>query len=186
MKSKKILSLVISICIGTSILTATSYAANEPTKTDKAQVQKDGEIIAFLMTVDKNEIALAKLALTKETTPAIKKYAQMLQTQHTQNLHEALMLSKKINLAPVDTATVISLQKNGVNGLATLSHLKGKDFDKAYIDAMVSGHTAVLKMIDDNLLKNVSNSSLKEFVIATRPHIELHLQQGQIIQKELN
>ncbi len=190
MKSKKILSLIISICIGTSIFVANSYASNEPntssTQVDKTQTQKDGEIIAVLITVDKNEIALAKLALKKETTPAIKKYAQMLKTQHTQNLHEALKLSKKIGLAPVDTSTVTSLQKEGVKGMTTLSSLKGKDFDKAYIDAMVSGHTAVLKMIDDDLLKNVSNSSLKEFVIATRPHIEFHLQQGQIIQKELN
>ena len=65
MKSKKILSLIISICIGTSIFAANSYAANEPntnsTKTDKTQTQKDGEIIAVLITVDKNEIALAKL-----------------------------------------------------------------------------------------------------------------------------
>lgn len=188
MKSKKILSLLISICIGTSIFAANSYAANEhstsPTKTDKAQTQKDGEIIAILITVDKNEIALAKLALKKETTPAIKKYAQMLKMQHTQNLQEALKLSKKISLTPVDTSTVTSLQKEGVKGLATLSHLNGKAFDKAYIDAMVSGHTAVLKMIDDNLLKNVSNATLKKFVVATRPHIEFHLQQSQTIQKE--
>lgn len=190
MKSKKILSLIIPLCIGTAIFAASSYAAKEPntgaTKADKVQTQKNGEIIAVLITVDKNEIALAELALKKERTPAVKKYAQMLKRQHTQNLHEALKLSKKIGLAPVDTARVTSLQKEGVEGLATLSPLKGKDFDKAYIDAMVSGHTAVLKMIDKNLLKNVSNSSLKEFVIATRPHIVFHLQQGQIIQKALN
>ncbi|MGC1181964.1 DUF4142 domain-containing protein [Legionella sp.] len=190
MKSKKILSLIISICIGTSIFATNSYAATEPNtnslKNRKAQTQKDGEIIAILITVDKNEIALAKLALKKNTTPQIKNYAQMLKTQHTQNLNEALKLSKKIGLAPVDSSTVSFLQKEGVKGLATLSTLKSKDFDKAYINAMVSGHTAVLKMIDDNLLKNVSNSSLKEFVIATRPHIKFHLQQGQIIQKELH
>ena len=190
MKSKKFLSLIISIFIGTSIFAASSNAANSAdtnsTKTGSAQTQKDGEIIAILIAVDKNEIAAAKEALKKETTSAIKQYAQMLKTQHTQNLNETLKLSKQIDIAPIDTATVISLQQDGAKGLVTLSSLKGKDFEKAYINAMVTGHTDVLKMIDDDLLKNVSNPSLKKFLLATRPHIESHLLQGKTIQKGLN
>jgi putative membrane protein len=182
MKSKKILSILISIIVGISIFAATSYAAN-PTNT-KAN-QEDGEILAFLMTVDKNEIAIAKLALSKKTTPAIKKYAQMLKQQHTKNLNKALKVSKKTGIAPVSSAAVIALQKDGVKGLATLSPLQGKDFDKAFIDAMVAGHTDVLKVIDNDLLKNASNPAVKKLVVATRPHIAFHLQQGQMIQKQL-
>ena len=180
---------MMSIVIGTSMFAATSYASifssAKTTHNGSVQTQKDGEILAFLMTVDKNEIAIAKLALKKHTTPAIKKYAQMLKQQHTQNLKQALKLSKKTGITPVDSATVISLQKDGAKGLATLSPLNGKEFDTAFIGAMVSGHTQVLNDINNNLLKNASNPALKQYVLATRPHIEYHLQQGKIIQKEL-
>jgi len=190
MKSIKVLSSIISIFVGISIFATSSYAANSSDTTSpqvgNAQTQKNGEIIAILMAVDKNEIAAAKEALKKDTTPAIKQYAQMLKTQHTQNLNAVLKLSKKIDVAPIETATVTSLQKEGAKKLVSLSALKGKAFEKAYIDTMVTGHTAVLKMLDDDLLKNVSNPSLKKLLLATRPKIESHLQKGQTIQKSLN
>ena len=183
---KKILSLLIFILVGTSFFTASSYAANASDVPSTAQTNKDGEIIALLVAADKNEIAVAKEALKKGTTPAVKHYAKLLKLQHTKNLNGALKLSKKIGIAPIETATVISLQEDGAKELVTLSSLKGKEFNKEFVDAMVTGHTDVLKMIDDNFLKNVSNPSLKKFVLATRPHIEAHLKQGQKIQKSLN
>jgi putative membrane protein len=189
MKTKKIVSLIFSMVLGTSVSAATSYSESTnnttPAHTENAQTQKDGEIIAIVIAVNKNEIAAAKEALTKKTTPAIKRYAQMLKQQHTQNLNKILKLSKKIGVAPLETATAVSLQQDGAKELATLSSLKGKDFEKSYIDAMVNGHTHVLKLIDDDLLKNVSNPSLKKFLLATRPNIESHLQQGLALQKEM-
>ena len=150
------------------------------------QVQKDGEILDFLMTVDRNEIAITNLALEKQLTPDIKKYVQMLKQQHKQHFKQALNLSKKTGNSPIDSAAVISLQKNGARELAALTPLNGNAFDKAFIDAMVAGHTNVLNIINNDLLKNVSNPVLKKYILSTLPHIELHLQQGKMIQKELH
>lgn len=180
---------MMSIVIGSLIVTVDSYAAMHtkapPTVISNAQMQKDGEILAVLIAVDKNEIALAKEALKKQTTPAIKQYAHILKREHTQNLNETLRLSKKIGIAPIDTALVTSIQQDGAKGLVTLSSLNGIAFEKAYIHAMVKGHTHVLKMIDHDLLKHASNPLVKQLVLTTRPHIEAHLQEGKIIQKEL-
>lgn len=180
MNVKKIVSLLVSIVLGASVFAVSSYAI------DSDQAQQNGEILAILMTVDNNEIAIAKETLTKEMTPAIKKYAEMLEKQHTQNLNKAMEVSKKTGIAPVDTETVKSLQQDGAKGLATLSGLNGKEFDNAFINAMVSGHTAVLKMIDDTLLTNASNPAIKKFVQETRPHIAFHLKAGEVIQKDMN
>lgn len=183
MKSKQILSLISSIVLGSSIVTA-SYA-NHPS-THNAPTHKDGEIIAIVIAVDKNEIAAAKKALHKGVAPKVKQYAQMLKRQHSENLNEALRLRKEMHITPVKTARVISIQQKGAKELVTLSTLKNKNFEKAYVDAMVTGHAHVLKMIDNDLLKNASNASVKKFLLATRPHIKAHLQEGQAIQKELN
>ena len=190
MRTRTFLSWIITGFVGCFIFAASSTAGDVPKNSNsmdaastKTQMQKDSEIIAILITVNKNEITAAKEALRKTATPAIKQYARMLKKEHTQNLNDTLKLSKKINLPPIVSATVISLKKEGSKELITLTSLKGKKFEEAYINAMIKGHTDVLQMFDDNLLKDVSNSSLKSHLQATRPHIESHLQQAQAIQK---
>lgn len=186
MKSRFFSSLIISILIGIISL-GSSHASHAPDATGQStNSKKDGEIISILIAVNKNEIGAAKEALKKSSSPAVKKYAKMLKKEHTKNLNETLKLSKKIGVAPVECPTATEIKQNGANELTALSSLKGKDFDKAYIDAMVKGHTDVLQMMDDNLLKNVSNKSLKALLTATRPHIQSHLEQAKAIQSELN
>lgn len=51
---------------------------------------------------------------------------------------------------------------------------------------MVKGHTDVLNLFHKQFLKNVSNPFLKSFLASTRSHIQMHLTQGQKIQKDLD
>ncbi|WP_182393143.1 DUF4142 domain-containing protein [Legionella sp. PC997] len=175
--------------IGASILGVNSSLAS-PMNASESTVQNksknDGEIIATLIAVNKQEIAAAGEALKISNNPEVKQYAEMLKKQHTQNLNKTLVLSQKTNIAPVESAKVKLLQKKGAKELKTLSSLKGKNFDKAYIKAMIKGHTEVLHMFDNEFLNNVSNSSLKQLLLKTRPHIKAHLEEAEKIQKSLN
>ena len=187
MKTKFYLSLIISIFIGLFIFSGNATAATPEfsKKNGTAQTQKDGEIVALLIVLNKNEIAAAKEALKKVKNPTIKQYAKMLKKEHTKNLSEALTLSKKMDIAPVETVTVMVLKQDGKKEMITLAALHAKDFETKYIDAMIKDHTDALKMIDNNLLKNATNPYLKAQIEATRPHIVSHLQQAQAIQNKL-
>ena len=48
---------------------------------------------------------------------------------------------------------------------------KGKDFDKAYIDAQVKAHRDVLNVIDNKLLPSVQNGDLKTMLTDERSHV---------------
>jgi putative membrane protein len=183
MKSKVFSILSAFTVVGALLLSLNVNAADTATKEQK---QKDGEIVAFLVTLNKNEIAAAKQAMKKSKTASVKQYATMLNKQHTQNLADTLKVSKKIGIAPNNTAAVVQLQQNGKEELVGLAALKGNEFEKAYIDAMVKDHTDALNLIDNNLLVNVTNPDLKAQIEATRPHIAAHLQEGQTIQTQLN
>lgn len=189
MKSKFSLALSASIACSVFLFAGNvnaNHAAVDPVaQNSKAHTQKDGEIIAILLVVNKNEIAAAKEALKKTTNPAVKQYAQMIEKEHTKNLQETLKTDKKIGVTPIAGKIAVTLKQDGKKELIAISVLKGNDFDKAYIKAMVKGHSDVLHMMDDNLLKNVSNPALKKLLLATRPHIQAHLQQAQAIQNEL-
>lgn len=78
------------------------------------------------------EIALAKLAATRATTPAIKAYAKKIVADHAQanpalaQLAKAKGVTVSAGMSTSDTAR-----------LATLGKARGKAFDKAYVDEIV-------------------------------------------------
>ncbi len=56
--------------------------------------------------------------------------------------------------------------------------LDGKEFETAYLDGMIKGHTELLDMIDNKLLKTVKNDALKAHLTETRGHVAMHLEQA--------
>lgn len=191
MKSKTLLSLSIAAIIGATVYAPISTAAlpllnkQTPVTENAQQKKKDGQIISILVALNNNEISGAQEALQKTTNHSVKRYASMLQREHTKNLNKTLKLSKDLGIAPVATPTANTLARDGKKEMKTLAALNGNGFDVAYINDMVRDHTAALKLIDTNLLKNVSNPALKVQIERTRPHIVAHLEKAQKIQKQL-
>ncbi len=105
-------------------------------------------------------------------------YAKMLHTAHGENMAKTLKLGQSINVTPSDTKAVDALKVKGAGELAMLIPLDGKDFETAYIDAMIKGHTEALGMIDNQLLKTAKNDALKAHLTETRSHIAMHLEQA--------
>lgn len=186
MRSTFLLSLGLATIMATPLYAAsTDTSPTAPTTQENAQNQSDGEIIGVLVVLNKNEIAAAKQAMKKSKTSSVKQYASMLKNEHSKNLSDTLALSKKMGVNPVESATVITLKKEGKDEVMTLTTLNGQEFENAYINAMVKDHATALSTIDNNLLKNVSNPDLKAHLDATRTHIASHLEQGQNLQSTL-
>lgn len=191
MKSK-LLTLAVFL---TGFLTSSAFAVNSQEEANgqtapNSQVQnqnqqKDGEIIAWLIVLNQNEIDAAKQVANKNVTPIVKKYAHMMQTDHSKNLHDTMALSHKIGEKPVQTDDVITLKQQGKNDLASMKQLPDQKLQKVYIDNMVNGHEQAIKGIDQKLAV-VSNPELKQHLEATRTRVQAHLKDAQGIQQQLN
>jgi predicted outer membrane protein len=138
----------------------------------------DAEVLAFVIAVDDNEVLAATEAQKKKLSPDVMAYAKMLHTEHGKHQGEAMKLGQQIGVTPVDTAAVDKLRVKGAGALAALLPLDGKEFEKAYLAAMVKDHTEVLAMIDNQLLKAAENDAVKKHLTATRSHIASHLEQA--------
>jgi len=66
-----------------------------------------------------------------------------------------------------------------------LKALKGKEFDKAYVDNEVTYHQAVLDALDNTLIPNASNDELKSLLVKVRPAFVAHLDHAKHIQSTL-
>jgi putative membrane protein len=62
--------------------------------------------------------------------------------------------------------------------LASPKTTTGSDFDRAYIDAQVKAHQEVLDALDNKLIPNAQDASLKANLQQVRPTVAQHLKKG--------
>ncbi len=141
----------------------------------------DAEVLSFVAAVDVNEILAASEAKKKKISQPVMDYAKMLHTAHGENMAKTIQVGQQIKVTPSDTKAVDALKKKGAGELAMLIPLDGKEFETAYIDAMIKGHTEVLSMIDSKLLTTAKNEALKKHLTETRGHVAMHLEQAKKI-----
>ncbi|MBV9945602.1 MAG: DUF4142 domain-containing protein [Myxococcales bacterium] len=145
----------------------------------------DDEIVLVLHTANRGEIDQGNLAQTKAKDARVKKLAAMMVKDHTAADTKGVALAKKVKLQPAPSSVASSLQSDAESTTTSLKSETGGAFDKAYVDAQVKEHQAVLDTIDQKLLPNVKNAELKAFITEVRPKIAMHLQHAQDLQKSL-
>ena len=115
------------------------------------------------------EVAAGKMAATKATSARVKGFADMMVTDHTKAGDELAALAKTKNIT-LPAAPDADAQKKADD----LSKKTGKDFDKAYVDAMVDGHESAVKLFTD-ASQNCKDADLKAFATKTLPTLKMHL-----------
>ena len=155
------------------------------TTTDKQMSQpsqQEGKVTTWLIVLDQNEISAAKLALGRSKNPDVKKYAQMIIKDHTKNMKDTQMLMKKTKQKVTETEESKSLKDMGKNETKKLQPLKEKEFDVAYINAMIDGHTQAIQVLDQDISQLPDDSPIKAHLQATRQAVNAHLEKA----KEIN
>lgn len=115
------------------------------------------------------EVALGKLALTKTSNAQIKDFATMMVSDHGKANNDLMAIAKTKNITLPDSVDTDHKKK-----MDDLSKMNGKDFDKAYVDAMVDGHKKTLSLMKDEA-KDGKDADLKAFAAKTAPTVQMHL-----------
>lgn len=155
-----------------------SPAADAGTNTPTAD---DSLALGLLGALNEHEIAAAKQAEGKKVSAPVLEYAKMMETQHSENQKNTLALG---SLA--DTDEVQAKKAKGEQELSELDKKTGKQYETAYIDAMVKGHTDALSLIDTRLLALASSEPVKRHMKDTREHVAMHLEAARKLQGAKN
>jgi putative membrane protein len=145
----------------------------------------DPQIAHIVVTANQIDIDAGKLAKSKSKNKEVDKFAQQMITDHTGVNKQAVALAKKLKVKPEDNDTSKSLMKGAKESEAKLKKLKGKEFDKEYVDHEVAYHQAVLDAIDKTLIPSAKNAELKGLIEKVRPAIEAHLDHAKHLQADL-
>ncbi|SFI40136.1 putative membrane protein [Collimonas sp. OK307] len=145
----------------------------------------DAQIAGIVVAANTVDINAGMVAKSKSHNKEVKEFAQRMITDHSGVNKQATALVTKLHVTPEESATSASLKEGGVANLKNLHSLKGKAFDKAYVDHEVTYHQAVLDAIDKTLLPSAQNAELKDLIAKVRPAIDAHLQHAKEIQASM-
>jgi putative membrane protein len=134
----------------------------------------DATIVAIFDNANTADIQTAGLGAQKASDPAIRELAKNFVHDHTKVRQMARDLAAKLKVTPTppkDDKSVAELSMT----MSKLEHLKGKEFDKAFLDHEIAFHQAVLDAVSSTLLPAIQNDELKAFVKSVAPAFQGHL-----------
>lgn len=152
---------------------------------DPATAQADqGEAIGMLMAINEHEIAAAEQAREKNVTGDVLAYAEMMHTDHGQNLEDTRELAESAGINAMETQMVKSQREKSQRELERMAELEGDAYSTAYIDAMVRDHTEALTMIDSRMMPAATDDAVRQHLSDTRKAISSHLDRAQELQQD--
>ncbi len=148
----------------------------------KPEALSDAQIAAITDAANSAEIAQAKVAQQKSKDAGVKSFAAMMISHHG----EAKQKQAKLKLKTEESGLSTAMHADAGATLNALTTDSAKDFDKDYIAAQITGHQKVLDAINDQLLPNVKNASLKAYLEEIKPKVEQHLKQAKQLQENFD
>lgn len=114
------------------------------------------------------EIALGKIAQEKGVNPQVKAFGEQMVADHSKAADELKTIAAAKNITLPDSVGV-DYKKD----IDDISKKTGKDFDKAYIDAMVKDHNDAVDLFE-KASNDVGDPELKAFAAKTLPTLQAH------------
>ncbi len=182
------LSLLVSAC-GTqpnSGGTANSepIVKTEPAKppSDKGDAVVTGGDLAFMNEAAPGgmaEVELGRMAASQAMSKDVKAFGQKMVEDHSKANQELMQVAqqKKVMLPP-------DVMPKHKETMAKLSRLKGAEFDREYVKAMVEDHEEDVTAFDATA-KNGVDADVKAFAAKTLPTLRMHLEMIRGIQGKM-
>ena len=164
--------------------TMADTSAMAASSTTPAATWSDANIFALLDEANAADSTAGAVAATKGTAAAVRTFAKDMMRDHHSLRTQGAALAKKLNVTPAapgddPVPNMAQTETNTLNSTA-----KGKDFDKAYIDAEVDAHKAVLDLAT-KAAGQTQTTELKNLIQKAAPLIQAHLTKAESIQKTL-
>jgi putative membrane protein len=167
-----------------STTTADTSAMTSSSTTTTSGTWSDANIVALLDEANAADSTAGSVAATKGTAAAVRTFARDMMRDHHSLRVQGAALAKKLNVTPAAPGDdpVPAMAQSESNTLSSTA--KGKDFDKAYIDAEVNAHKAVLDLAT-KAAGQTQTTELKNLIQKAAPLIQAHLDKAEAIQKTL-
>lgn len=139
-------------------------------KFDDSDLKKDSEFAVEAADGGMLEVQLGKLAQTNASSAEVKKFAQMMADDHGKANDELKALAQQKNIT-----LPTSLSEKHQKKYADLAEKRGADFDRDYMDFMVSYHKDDIDAFEKQADKG-NDPDLKSWAAGKLPALRSHLE----------
>jgi putative membrane protein len=174
MKSNVKKALVFMVAVASALAFQPAAYAQGPT---------DPQIVGIVVAANQIDIDYANLALSKSKDKATRDFAQQMVTDHSALQKAVFDLGAKLKVTPADSDTSKSLKAQAAETTKRLQALKGKAFDKAYVENEIAFHKAVMDANAKVLIPNAQNAELKSALTNAQTLFQGHLEHAQKVQE---
>jgi putative membrane protein len=156
--------------------------ANDTTTSAKTMIAVDEPTSSFMVKVadvGMTEVKLGGIAQDKAVSKRVKDFGMMMTKDHSKAGDELKSLAGQKNVT-LPSAIGEDHQKK----IDDLNKKTGKDFDKAYINAMVDGHQSAVSDFE-KASNDTKDPDIKAWIDKTLPVLKMHLDSAKAIQKSI-
>ena len=151
-----------------------------------AQGLDDAAIAHIAVTANQLDVTGAEQALEKSTDSAVRGFAETMIRDHRGVIAQAAALAERLGVTPKDNDHSRALSSQAAEVRAELAHLRGRAFDRAYMENEVAFHETVIHAVEQNLVPNTSNAELRHLLEAVLPALRTHLEHAKQLSAELD
>ena len=164
----------------TTSMNTTDTTSKMSTSTGTMSVdQSTSEFMTKVADVGMTEVKLGQMAQDKAMSQRVKDFGAMMVKDHTAAGDELKGMARQKNVTLPETMSNDHQKKTD-----DLNKKTGKDFDKAYMKAMVDGHESTVNDFE-KASKNTKDADVKAWVDKTLPTLKMHIDSAKAIQKSL-
>ncbi|HEY2859688.1 MAG TPA: DUF4142 domain-containing protein [Terracidiphilus sp.] len=172
MKKTSAVMMCCTLLAGTAMMVPGRARAQGPSDEDK-------QFLAFAAQGDQDEIAVSQVAEQKATNPDVKAFAEKMVTEHKAMTASMKPFAEKWGLTPP-----MGPDADHQKEIDKLNGLSGAAFDKEYMDAMMSDHTAVLKKFTTEV-NDTKDPAFKAAVEQGKDKVAAHKNMAYDLKKKL-
>jgi len=165
----KTLTPLVSLALIAGLISfpASTAAAQAGAKLD------DPTIVAIFDAANTYDIETGSLAATKGNTKAVRDFGKMLVRDHRNVRTQGRDLAKSLGVTPTPPKD-FALAKAHVKAMRSLKNVRGRAFDRAFLQHEVDFHNAVIDAVTTTLLPAIQNAQVKDLVTRVAPAFVAH------------
>lgn len=133
----------------------------------------DPTIVAIFDAANTWDIETGTLAAKKGSTKEVRDFGAMLARDHKNVRQQGRDLAKKLSVTPTPPKD-FAMAKDHEAAMKKLASLRGKEFDKAFLQHEVDFHKAVIDAVTSTLLPALQNQEVKDLVTKVAPAFQAH------------
>ncbi len=141
----------------------------------------DAQIVSVAMTANRLDSTSAATVLNRLNTNETRAFAQRMIAEHGAMMESMRAATSRLGLTPVGnnvSSTLEQMASQRINGT-------GADVDRAYMENEVVMHQQVLRTIDEVLLPQATDPTLRGLVERMRTSVAAHLEEAGAIRERL-